>query len=269
MKKEIKVVNKEKGICQVTTVDERWYAEPSENPKTKLPEYRYVPSVTWICSYYPKGKGFWKWLADKGWDESERIKAEAGDKGSKVHKAIETLLSGETIEISSGFVNPSTGELEELTVEEYEAVLSFEEWYKATNPKILKTEISLFGKEYAGTIDLVAEINGEIWIIDLKTSQYVWASYELQVSAYRKLLEETEGIKATKLAILQIGYQRNKDRYKFNEVEDKYSVFRATMEVWKNETEGEKPLQRDYPVSISLQPKKVASKKTIKTHENV
>jgi hypothetical protein len=42
-----------------------------------------VPSVTWISGFWPKGIGFYKWLADKGWDEAEAAKQAAGDKNEK------------------------------------------------------------------------------------------------------------------------------------------------------------------------------------------
>jgi hypothetical protein len=94
MKKDIINKDKERGIVQITTFDERWYARPTEDPITKLPRFEFVPSVTWIADHYPKGVGFYKWLANKGWDEAEAIKSAAGDKGSKVHLAIADLIRG-------------------------------------------------------------------------------------------------------------------------------------------------------------------------------
>jgi hypothetical protein len=98
MKKVIKEVDEERGILQVTTADERWYVKQVENPKTKLPEFKYVPSVTWITGHYPKGIAFYKWLAEKGWDESQAIKSAAGG-----HEAISAILAGEEVRIDSKF----------------------------------------------------------------------------------------------------------------------------------------------------------------------
>jgi hypothetical protein len=81
MQKHIRVVDEKKRIVQVTTTDERWYVRESADEKTGLPSYKYVPSVTWIAGHYPKGVGFYKWLADKGWNEAEAIKTAAGGKG--------------------------------------------------------------------------------------------------------------------------------------------------------------------------------------------
>ena len=85
MKKKIIQLDNEKKVWRITTTDERWYAIENQNKETGLPEFNFLPSVTWISSFYPKGIAFYKWLANKGWDESEALKIAAGDKGSKVH----------------------------------------------------------------------------------------------------------------------------------------------------------------------------------------
>ncbi len=128
MKKVIREVDEKRGIVQVTIADERWYVKEEKDVKTDLPIFKYVPSVTWICGFYPKGLQFYKWLAEHSWDESQAIKQAAGDKGSKVHDAISAILRGEEVRIDSKFLNRSTDELEELTLEECDAILSFVNW---------------------------------------------------------------------------------------------------------------------------------------------
>jgi hypothetical protein len=101
MKKVIRNVDEKRGILQATLSDERWYLKSTPNEVTGLPEYKAVPSATWIAGHYPKGVEFYKWLAGKGWDESQAIKEAAGDKGSKVHTAIEMILKGEEFRIDT------------------------------------------------------------------------------------------------------------------------------------------------------------------------
>ena len=115
---------------------------------TGLPEYSFVPSCTWICGFYPKGKPFWKWLADHGWDESQAIKNAAGDKGSKVHFAIVDLIDGKEVGMAAKYLNPSTGQEEELTLEEYDCLMSFAAWFKEVQPKILVRETTVWNDEY-------------------------------------------------------------------------------------------------------------------------
>lgn len=274
MKKIIRETDKRRGIVQVTIADERWYARQTTDPETKLPIMQYVPSVTWIAGHYPKGIGFYKWLADKGWDESQAIKAAAGDKGSKVHAAISAILNGDEVRIDSKFVNPSTELAEELTLEECDAIKSFVDWFSATKPESLTWDVTVYSDQYgyAGTIDYLCRIDGQLSLIDFKTSAEVWPEYELQVSAYKQAIMEEQNIErmprgeTPKLAILQVGYRRNKAGYKFTEVEDKFPLFLAARSIWANECEGQEPKRKDYPIILSpaRKPKKEKKSKTKK-----
>ncbi len=243
MKIERKAIDPAKKIVRITTEDERWYALTGKNGSIN-----YIPSVTWICEYYPKGIGFYKWLANKGWDEAEAIKAAAGDKGSAVHNAVSALLAGETITHNS-IVTDEKGVSREITTEEYEGVISFVDWWKENNPTILSFDETVFArdKSYAGTLDLRAIKNNEKWIIDFKTSAYIWPSHRLQVSAYKHC-----GYKDHKLGILQLGYKQNKKKFKFTEVEDQFDLFLAAQKIWANETANIQPLQRDFPLEVKL-----------------
>jgi hypothetical protein len=255
MKKEIRLVDQKRGILQLTTVDERFYIKSTIDKKTELPIYTYVPSVTWICEYYPKGIAFFKWLAQKGWDEAEALKIAAGDKGSKIHQAITKLIAGETIKMDGKLLNNDNGLEEEIKLEEYEAILTFVAWFKKANPKIVSSEIVVWNdkENYAGTVDILCKIGADDYLIDIKTGQNIWPSYELQLSAYKHAIEDTNGDNPNyKLAILQLGYNRNKDGYKFTELEDQYPLFLAAKQIWAKENKDKQPAQKDLPVSIKL-----------------
>ena len=80
----------------------------------------------------------------------------------------------------------------------------------------------------------------------------MWPEYELQVSAYNVALQEMKiSSKPAKLAILQIGYRRNKAGYKFTEVEDQFGLFMAARQIWSKECEGQAPSKREYPIVLS------------------
>lgn len=241
MKKYIKQIDN--GV-QITIADERWYL---------FGEKEYFPSVTWIASYYPKGVAFHKWLASKGWDEAEAIKSAAGDKGSKVHRAIEDLLDGKEVKMDSLYANPTTEKAEELTLEEYECLMSFTAWWQAHKPTLLAKELVLTNREYgyAGTADLVCRIEDKVWLIDFKTSQNIWPEHRLQISAYAHALRDAHQQIDT-LGILQLGYRRNKHAYKFTEIEDCFDLFLAARKIWEAETAGQEPLKREYPLALCL-----------------
>jgi hypothetical protein len=231
------------GLVQITTMDERWYYNE------KLGIYR--PSSSWISSYYPKGIAFYKWLGEKGWNEAEAIKHEAGNRGTRVHMAVEALTKGATIAMTDMAPNQNTGFMEEFSVEEWEAIMSFVDWYKEVKPEIISLEQTVENSEtnYAGTLDLKCRINGQIWIIDYKTSQYIWPSHEIQLSSY-KHCDGHEDVQ--KIGILQLGYKLNKKRFKFTEIEDQYIYFLATRQLWYRENKDVAPKQKDYPLSLTL-----------------
>ena len=259
MNKEIKVIDEEKQIVRVTTIDERWYSRPEVNKETGLHEFAYYPSSTWIAGYYPKGIAFYKWLAGKGWDEAEAIKSAAGNRGSKVHQATEYLEETRALPIDMAFTNNETGQLEVLSTEEINCIQSFATWINAQEPELLAKEMTVFGDGYAGTLDRIYRIKGVIWIVDLKTSQYIWEEMKLQISSYShakidyaKLGITDEEWKSRKLAVLQLGYRLNKVNVKFTEIEDKFDLFKVAMMIWANENHDAKPKQRDYPLIIKL-----------------
>jgi hypothetical protein len=286
MKKVIQDVDQKRGIVQITIADERWYMRPDKDEATGLPIYKAVPSVTWIAHHYPKGIGYMKWLAEHGWDESQAIMREAGDKGSKVHLAISAIQAGEEVRIDSEFLNKSTGKMEELTYEEVECIFSFVNWRKEMEEdyvvEFLNWDLVVFSDihNYAGSIDSVIRLTPKedgknplkltgptTIVVDYKTSKQVWPSFEMQVSAYRKALENgenpiherntngTEGklvdVSGLKMAILQLGYTLNRKGWKWNDISDKFALFIHAQGIWANETAGEAPKVREIPIVLS------------------
>lgn len=256
MKKEIISVDKRRGIYQITTTDERWYTLEGTDDKSGLPDFAYVPSSTWISSYVYKDVGFYKWLASKGWDEAEAIKAEAGDKGSKVHNAIERMLDGVEVKMEDKFYSKLSDADEELTAEEYTALYAFKEWFDKEKPEILMKESTVVSKKYnfAGTVDCVAKLGGDIYILDWKTSQNIWPSMEAQLSSYKQALKEMgKSVSKAKLAILQLGYRRNKRGWKFTEVEDQFKeLFIPALHFWTKANSKTSPKQVELPLSLKL-----------------
>lgn len=249
MKIELKTIDEKNKIIQVTTSDERWYRYEHEDSTEQ-----YLPSVTWICGYYPKDKFFMDWYASNGKEQAENIRDTAANRGSKVHAGCEAILNGETVKHDAKFKN-SKGDWEEITAEEYEAIISFANWINELKEEketveIVSVESNVFNftQNYAGTVDIVLKVDGEYWIIDIKTSKSIYPSHELQLSAYKHALP----YKDAQIFVLQVGYARNKKRYKLTQIKDQYEVFKATQTVWKKEVGNQKPYQRDYPLEVKM-----------------
>lgn len=288
MQKIIREVDEKRGIVQITVGDtERWYFKPSTISESGIPTYKGVPSVTWKASFYPKGVGYYKWLGEHGWDESQALMREAGDKGSRVHLAVEMILNGEEFKIDTKVPDKSSGEMMELSYDELVCVKSFCDWRKEMSQDYLietiRNETVIFSEkhDYAGTIDwivrLTPKVEGKnplnltgatIFVVDFKTSQQVWTSAEMQVSAYKKALESGEnpvkllnenGTETNELmdvtniraAILQLGYRLNKRLYKFTEVEDCFDMFLVSSKIWEREVGKQEVKVVDFPIVLS------------------
>ncbi|MBK7381688.1 MAG: hypothetical protein IPJ03_22370 [Ignavibacteriales bacterium] len=231
---------KDANTIRVTTSDERWYL----HPKTK----EWIPSSTWICAYVPS-KELAIWMAKKGWDEAELIKQEAGARGSRTHKAIEILIAGGEIKHNEALTD-GDGNYQELSVQEYENIISFNDWAKENKPEFLASEKTVFNEKmkYAGTLDCIAKINGVVYLIDFKTSANIYLSHEVQLSSYL----HADDVKADKMAILQLGYNKNKKKFKFTEIEDKFSLFQSAYSFWNEANKNVTVKQKDFPLSIQL-----------------
>lgn len=257
MKKEIRIVDKEKGIVQITLPDERWYQRRQPADGTFLEQDDFYPSVTWITSYYPKGYGYEKWLADKGIDKAEEIKNEAGQKGSRVHKACGELMLGNEVRMEDKYANDD-GELAELSAEEYGIVMSFRKFLDDEQPFILGVEYTLLNHEhkFGGTVDMKCRLKSDgyesIWILDIKTSKDIYPSHELQVSAYKETDEEVQ-----RIGIIQVGYKRNKNGYKLTEIEPQFPLFLNVKGIWAKEQSMVQIPQREYPLSLHWEPVKM------------
>jgi hypothetical protein len=100
------------------------------------------------------------------------------ERGSRIHEAIEGVLLRQSPQIDPRDVA---------------AVEGARAWLNAKRPKPLEVESFLINATlgYGGTCDLIAELDGEIWLLDWKSSKSVaWPSgqvyneYRLQLSAY-------------------------------------------------------------------------------------
>ena len=175
------------------------------------------PSVTTICALYPKGEGFYKWLSGVGWERSQQIRDDAGVRGHNIHTRIKQFFETEDMDF------------EGLTSEEIDMLKNFIEWwYDLKDTKVIASELIVINKEvgYAGTVDLILEIDGVKWIIDFKTPKNIWPSHEIQLSAYKHC-----GHEDAKIGILRLnGYE-----YKFVEIEDKFDLFLAVKKIFDYE----------------------------------
>ena len=171
---------------QITLPDGRYYQRNGE----------YYPSVTYVLSYYPKGKFFEDWLKKVGY-ASEYIVKKAGEEGTLVHEMIEDYLNGKELNFLQHGIpmyNPRI----------WQMFMCFVDFWETYNPTLIEAEVHLFSDELkiAGTCDMVCEIDGEIWVIDFKTSNNLQTTYDLQTALYTKCFEECFNKKVNRSGVL-------------------------------------------------------------------
>lgn len=110
--------------------------------------------------------------------------AKAGEIGTQVHELIEWTMKGELCYE----VGPSP----RISDAAQWAFMAWEDWRKAVKLKPVMVEQVVYSKKhgYAGTLDLLAEVDGVLTVIDWKTGKAVYAEAHLQNSAYRQALRE-------------------------------------------------------------------------------
>ena len=180
---------------QITMPDSRYYRRNGE----------YYPSVTYVLGTYPKGKYFEDWLKKVGYSADYIVK-KAGEEGTQVHEMIESFLMGEEL----NFLGQNGRPIYHPDV--WQMFLRFVEWWEEYNPTLIETEVHLFSDELkvAGTCDMVCEIDGELWIVDFKTSNNMQTTYELQTAVYGKMYEECYGKKADRHGLLWLKSSKRK-----------------------------------------------------------
>jgi hypothetical protein len=142
----------------------------------------------------------------------------------------------------------------DYTTVEWLKIKSFVDWYAEFNPEIIATEVAIFSKKggYAGRLDCIANVAGELTVIDWKSSSSIHNSFACQFSAYAHAIEETTDLKIVQTAALQLG-AKNKNGYRYVLYPDwpeHYKVFKSVKETWYYDNFGSRQTPKEPPVLI-------------------
>jgi len=165
---------------QINVLDSRFYRRNG----------KYYPSVTSILNFFPKNQFFHSWLKDVG-HNSDIIASKAANKGTQVHNAVEAFLNGEEITWIDEWGNAK------YSLDVWKMILKFADFWNTHKPELIATEYHLFSDEheFAGTADLIVRFQGSLWLMNLKTSNSLHTSYDLQLAAYATAWNETHNEK--------------------------------------------------------------------------
>ena len=241
----------DKEAHQINYLDERFYTNDGET---------FYPSVTTVLEVYPKGYFFNQWLKDLGMNADEVLRR-AGEVGSNVHEGIESYLKGNELKwmLDNGEQN--------FTFEEWLMILKFVEFWQTYKPELLSTEKNLISEnlKLGGTLDITCIINGEKWLIDAKTSNYIWKTHELQLAAYAMMENEKED-RVDRVGIMHLkaltrgpdkagkkiqgkGWQLKEFNRHYTEA---WKIFEHTYKIWQEENPVYKPKNMIYADRVSM-----------------
>jgi len=147
---------------------------------------------------------------------------QASDRGTRAHKAIQAYLEGWVPDLEG--------------VEVY--FESFVNWNDKYQPKTIAVEQFVASKVhgYAGSVDYICEIDGELWIVDWKTSKQLNPGMALQLKAYQVAYHEMTG-KWAKMAIMQLAPKNPEGGYlkrgfRFKEYDVNFEIFLAHKQIF-------------------------------------
>jgi hypothetical protein len=247
-----RIVEIDPSAKQITILDSRFY---QRKPNV------FYPSVTYVLSSFPKGKFFENWLKDVG-HSSKYIVKKASEEGTQVHNAVEDYLAGKEITWIDDYGNAK------YSLEVWKMILSFTEFWAEHKPELISSEEHLFSDtlKIAGTADLVVKINGEIWMLDIKTSNSIHDTYNLQLACYTQAWNECFDTPIQRRGILWLksssrGNDKTGKRMKGrgweikespNTLQEDISIFSNLYEIFKVSVGKLKPLTKIYPTSVKL-----------------
>jgi len=158
------------------------------------------PSVTSVISFVSRKK-FADWRARVGEEEANRKTKHATTRGTQLHRVFEEYL-----------MNGDYKSLDEYNVPLIQLMFNTA---KSTLDKrldnIYQQETNMYSSRLclAGTVDLICEVDGELAIVDFKTSEKTkpeeWLEdYFVQLSAYWAMFSEKTGVVPKKLVVILV-----------------------------------------------------------------
>jgi len=133
-------------------------------------------------------------LIDTAKREYRRMKQEAADIGTDIHKWAEQWIKGK---------KPTIPEEERTR----NGVIAFMKWIKENDYKFIESEKIGYSQKYdfAGILDAIAKKDGELILLDFKSSKGIYPEMFFQTAGYQIMYEEETGKKIDKRIIVKFG----------------------------------------------------------------
>ena len=163
------------------------------------------------------------------WSKSKN----AADAGTNAHAYAEAILRGET---------PVEPEDHEFAPLHGDAIKNVRELIAHVKPTVVAVEATAWNAThgYAGTFDGLHIIDGQLTLVDLKTSKDVYPDYALQLAAYKYathiILPDGTEVPMPEIARCQIWHAPKQGKWKVVDItveHDEFVAFTAALDVWR------------------------------------
>lgn len=199
----------------------------------RLEDGTIVPGVTTILGILNK-PALVPWankLGLQGIDSSKYVDEKAAI-GTLAHEMIADYLRG---------METDTSEYSKVQIDQAEnAILAFFEWekYHHVGPILVEEPMVSERFGFGGTVDCLGLVNGELCLLDFKTSRGIFPEMLTQVAAYQQLLME-HGHLPTKAIMLRIGRTADEgfEERLINHLDRRWEIFQHCLTIYNLQKE--------------------------------
>lgn len=159
----------------------------SKYVQENLPENATKEQIAEVCE---KAKTEWRSVRDG-----------AGDIGTQVHKFAENIFHGKPQALPE---NPFV----------LNGIKALQTWIAENDVQIIEIEKVVFSKScfVAGTMDLLAAVNGKLSQVDFKTGSGIYPDHKFQTGIYKRAWEEENGEKIEQNIIVNLNKKTGKPK---------------------------------------------------------
>lgn len=156
-----------------------------------------LPSVTTIISRFKDSGGLLYWANSQGLDGKtlEEARIPAAEAGTLAHEMVEQALKGSEDPIADGLMAYAKGTPTDYMVDAATKAFGvYLKWRENTRLTFEYQEVSMISEQhrFGGRLDAIGrDTNGNLVLIDWKTSNSVYGDYLLQMAAYGIMWEES------------------------------------------------------------------------------
>ena len=183
-------------------------------------------------------------VVDEALNRHNIVKEKAGDVGTRVHNYAQDFAKAVLSKADLPDIKEKEEEEDEEDYNKYvNGVNAFLTWYNKEDVIFLEAERMVYSKKhkYVGIPDIIAIVNGELLVLDYKTSKSIYTNYRYQLSAYKEAINEEKRFEIVGYCVLHF----NKETGDFTalkvinkkEMKADYKTFLSCLNIKEREKE--------------------------------